>query len=363
MPPPDDLMESSDLPGSDVHEETLVAGTNASAEPHGDFSHSGNDPNPSDSVAAPADTVQSSLGAAEQETLPESVPSDTKTSKLPPGASETTMNVPWGHWTRMSSLSIGELQASVHTLKTEKDALEALANRRRKTWDLVKRKAEAMRFSRVPAAYLDAVAAANASVKAAETKLDDMQWYVTKKYTYTYDSSADCNDTSTAHDAGSTRFEQDTRTVEWAEKFMRECEAVREEAMNCIGAERALLNIHARELEDQLANKGCVRKLAQARQKLETYRTLERAVECAKASLRLAEAKVESHRAGYDNMTEHAANARVYFERTEKQYWDVSERHRVEMALLMRKQRDAASARRDAKRRKLMTSQARVMCF
>jgi len=212
-------------------------------------------------------------------------------------------------------MSTSELQASALALKAEKNSLEALLSRRRKTVQMLERKAEAWRLRSVPLRLSDAVAVAKASVDTAEKNLAGMQWYVVKKYKY--DSPVDGNDTCTADDADVTRYERDKGTVDWADECIRECKAIREEAMNCIGPEKVLLDIHARELEDQVVYKGCERKRAYAAEKLETYRKLERAVECAKESHRQAEAQVANFQAGHNEMCEHAAKARVYCKQRE----------------------------------------------
>ena len=186
---------------------------------------------------------------------------------------------------------------------------------------------------------MEAVDIEKSSLERAEKKLADMQWYVVKKYKS--DPSAGGNDdASSADDAGVTRYERDTRTVEWAEELLRECKAVRAEAMECIGSENVLLDIHCQELQDQLWDDDVRRKLDHATEKLEAYRKLERAVESARESHRRAEAAVANFRWDYDVIDEYVANAREYCYQADEQYTLISERLRAEMVLLMQKQRD-----------------------
>ena len=181
---------------------------------------------------------------------------------------------------------------------------------------------------------------------------------------YKYDSPFGGDDGQPV-DEGATCYVKDTRVVEWAEGLLRDCKKIREAATKCDDDddEKPLLCIHAQGLEDQVVNKGVMRKLEHSKAKLEAYSKLELAVECAKESLRQAEAKVANHAAGLTQLCVYAATARRISEQTDKDYTEISGRFQVEVKLLMQRQRDAASARREAKRRRLMTSQVQSMCF
>ena len=55
-------------------------------------------------------------------------------------------------------------------------------------------------------------------------------------------------------------------------------------------------------------------------------------------------------------MLEHAAKAREFVQQTETEYSEVSERYQQELAVLLQVRRQAALARRNAKRCRLETS-------
>jgi len=243
-------------------------------------------------------------------------------------------------------MSIGELQASVAALKSQKHSLEALHTRRRQTMELMQRKAENLRLRSVPSSLLEAVAGAKLMLETAERNLADKKWYVNKRYKY--DSLAEGNDGGTADESGVTRYEQDKRIIEWAK-------AVREEATLCTGPEKVLLEIHALELEDQVANKRCARKRAQSVEKIDQYRSLELAVESAQEAHRQAEARLTDYRQQGVVMLQNAALARELFEQTDLQYSEIPGEYQEKLTLLMQKQREVASARRDARLGKLLT--------
>ena len=79
------------------------------------------------------------------------------------------------------------------------------------------------------------------------------------------------------------------------------------------------------------------------------------AVARAKDSHRQAEARAENFRGESGEMAEHAAKAREYVDQTEAEYREVSERYQEECAVLLQMRREAALARRDAKRCRLVT--------
>ena len=246
-----------------------------------------------------------------------------------------------------------ELQASVLSLKASKDKLERLRQRRRSTMHTMKKLAERPRDRDVPKHILVAIAAAKASVERAEAPLAEMQWYVTKRYKY--DSLVDPHTAGSPDEVGHTRYEADRRTVEWADTCIGKLDDMRAEANECKTREKVLLDIHVRTLADEVANKGCARKRLAAIEKLEKYEGLHLAVTSAKASHRQAEAQAENFRGESGEMQENEAFSRELLEETEREYSVVSERYQEECAVLLQIRREAALARRNAKRCKLET--------